>query len=53
VTQRGDADAGHEIEVLAAIDVIETRSVSAHERHRLTPVGLKHVPGLSPLDVVE
>ena len=39
-----DADARHEVEILAAVDVVETRAAAAHERHRLTPVGLEHVP---------
>src|SRR6185436_9432860 len=53
VPQRCDADTRHQIEVLAAIDVIQTRALAAHERHRLTPVGLEHVLGLSLLNVVE
>ncbi len=43
VAQRCDADPRHEVQVLTAIDVIETRPLAAHERHRLTPVGLQHV----------
>ena len=49
----GDADAREEVEVLAAVDVVETRALAAHERHRLAPVGLQHVLRFARLDVVE
>ena len=44
---------GHEVEILAAVDVVQTRAVAAHERHRLAPVGLQHVLRFARLDVVE
>ena len=38
--------------VLTTVDIVQTRALATYERHRLTPVGLQHVPGFPRLDVV-
>ena len=51
VPERGDADAGHEVEVRASLIVEQPHAVAALEHHRLTPVVLQHVLELDRLDV--
>jgi hypothetical protein len=53
VAERRDADAGHEVEVGAAVGVVQARPLTAHEDDRLAPVGLQHVAGFLRLNVVE
>src|SRR5687768_14926833 len=53
VAEGRDADARHEVQILATVDVVQARARATHERHRLTPVRLEHVLGLFRLDLVE
>ena len=53
VAERGHADARQQIEVLAALGVEQTHALAAHERDRLPPVGLQHVPRFPRLNVVD
>src|SRR5262249_22152908 len=53
VAERRDADPRQQVEVFTAVDVIEARTLPAHERHRLTLVGLQDVALLAGPDVVE
>ena len=43
VARVADRDAGQEVEVGLALGVVESRSLAAHERHRLARVGVHHV----------
>src|SRR6185295_8289438 len=52
VTQRRDADAGQQIDVLAAVRIIETHALAADERHRIALVRLQHEPRFPGNDVV-
>src|SRR5215510_1200912 len=53
VAKRSDAYSGHQVQVFAAIDVVETRAAAANERDRLPLVSLDNVPLFEPLDVVQ
>src|SRR5689334_10504873 len=53
VAERGDADTGDEVEILAAVDIIEARATAAYEGDRLTLVGRHHVLRFERLDPVE
>src|SRR5688572_5957727 len=53
VTERGDANAGDEVEILAAVDIVQTRPVPPDEGDRLTLIGLQHVARFTRLDLVE
>mgnify|MGYP003694479805 CR=1 FL=1 len=52
VTQRRDADAGQQIDILAAVRVVETDALAADERHRVALVDRQHVFRFACYDVV-
>jgi hypothetical protein len=51
MTKDGDANARQEVDVLAALGVVQTRTVAAHERDRHALVGLQHVLRVDALDL--
>src|SRR4030095_8187905 len=51
--ERRHSDARHEVEILTPIDVVQTRSLTSHEGHRLPTVGVEDVLGFSRLYAVE
>ena len=53
VAERGDREAGEEVEVLVALAVPELRSLAADERDGQPPVGLHHVLGVERLQLGE
>src|SRR5437867_1867693 len=53
VTERGDADARHEVEILAPVHVVQARAAAAHEGDRLPLVGLDDVARFERRDLVE
>ena len=53
VPERGDADAGEQIDVLPAFGIPQTNALAADERHRLPPVGLQHMARLAPHHLVQ
>ncbi len=53
VAERRDADARQQVEVLAALGVVEAHALAAHERQRRAAVRLQDVPGFACLNVFE
>jgi hypothetical protein len=51
VAERGDTDAGEQVEVRAALGVEQADPFAADERHRKAAVRLQDVPRLACLDV--
>ncbi len=50
VAQRRDADPGQQVEIFAAVDVVQPNAFATDEHHRLPPVGLQHMALLPRLD---
>ena len=44
VPERGDADAGQQVEVFAAPDIVQPHALAPDERDRIAPIRLQHVP---------
>src|SRR5687768_17689519 len=53
VAERGHTNARDEVQVFAAVDVVQARAAATDECDRLAFVGLKHVPRLEVADLVE
>src|SRR5678815_3514505 len=53
VAERSHAYSGHQVEVFAAVHVVQARAVAANERDRLPLVGLDNVSRFERLDVIQ
>src|SRR5206468_1799194 len=50
--KRRDADAGQEVQILAAVGVIQAHAVAADESHRIASIRLQHMSRLARDDAV-
>ena len=53
VAERGNADSRQQIEVLAALGVVQSHALTADEGDRVSAVGLQHVARFARLNLFE
>src|SRR5439155_7540945 len=51
VAERRDADARQQVQILATVGIEQTCTLAAHQRDRLPPIGLQHMPRFKSLNV--
>src|SRR4051812_21357430 len=53
VSQRGDADARQQVDVLPIVGIPQAHALAADERHRLASISLQYMARLAPNNVVD